>query len=223
MNIKKPIKCVIFDCDGTLIDSEKLCIQAQVEVLASVNVHVEYDWLKRNFQGTKINYILSSLIDDKSLSEETGMDELITQYRALCNQLFAEFLRPMDGVYKVLDTLIQKNIKVCIASNAPCEKMNVTLPLSKLDHYFEGRIFSAFDANTWKPDPGLIHYVMDKMSVSANECLFIDDSLVGVAAGVQAGVTTLYFAHAADEGEQFEENINLFKVNKLTELLNFIE
>ena len=196
MNTDKQIKCVIFDCDGTLIDSERLCIQAQVELLEAVGVLVEYDWLKTNYQGAKIHLILDELIDDKSLLAGEGMNQLIAQYRVRCSQLFEEFLTPINGVKEVLDTLLQKEIAICIASNAPHEKMNITLPLTGLHHYFDGRIFSAFDINVWKPDPQLIHYIMDKMNVSADECLFIDDSLVGVEAGVQAGVTTLYFAHA---------------------------
>lgn len=122
----------------------------------------------------------------------------------------------------MLETLLQKQIAICIASNAPHEKMDVTLSLTDLNHFFEGRIFSAFDANIWKPDPGLIHYVMDKMSVSPHECLFIDDSLVGVEAGVKAGVKTLYFAHADHKNEVFEEGHKLYKVTKLRDLLRLI-
>ncbi|WED24232.1 HAD-IA family hydrolase [Vibrio sp. JC009] len=222
MNKRKSVKCVIFDCDGTLIDSEKLCIQAQVDILDSAGIQVEYDWLKKNYQGMKIDYILSSLIDNETLLEGEGLKQLISRYRVRCNQLFTEFLTPIDGVREVLESLLQNQIAICIASNAPLEKMEVTLPLTDLYHFFEGRIFSAFDANVWKPDPGLIHYVMDKMSVSSDECLFIDDSLVGVEAGVKAGVKTLYFAHATHEDEAFEEGDQLYKVTQLKDLLSFI-
>lgn len=222
MSMRKPIKCVIFDCDGTLIDSEKLCIQAQVDILSTVGVVVEYDWLKRHYQGMKIDTILTSLIEDESLLAGEGMKQLIANYRRRSNQLFTECLTPIEGVRQVLDTLVQNKIAICIASNAPHEKMDVTLPLTGLDHYFEGRIYSAFDANSWKPDPGLIHFVMEKMSVSAEECLFIDDSLVGIEAGVKAGVTTLYFAHDEPETCDVSEDKNLYKVHKLTELLNYI-
>ncbi len=129
---------------------------------------------------------------------------------------------PIDGVKQVLDTLLQKQIAICIAANAPHEKMAVTLSLTKLATYFTGRIFSAFDANAWKRNPALIHFVMDKMAVEAPECLFIDDSPVGVEAGVKAGVTTCYFAHAAPDDEPFTAGKQLFKINALTELLNYI-
>ena len=222
MSKNKQIKCVIFDCDGTLIDSEKLCIQAQVDILETVGVHVQYDWLKTNYQGVKIHNILDDLIDDKSFLEGDGIEQLIAQYRVRCNQLFETFLTPIDGVKEVLEILINKGIDICIASNAPHEKMKITLPLTKLQHYFEGRVFSAFDADKWKPDPDLLHFVMDKMNVSANECLFVDDSLAGVEAGVKAGVKTLYFAHDDPERDINIESHFLYKIHHLTDLLLYI-
>lgn len=222
MKKQQKIKCVIFDCDGTLIDSEKLCMQAQVDILADNGIEIEYDWLKRHYQGTKIEEILSDIIDDPELTTEQGILDLVAQYRVRCNQLFAERLTPIEGVREVLDTLIKKNIDICIASNAPQEKMAVTLPMTNLNHYFEGKIFSAFDANSWKPEPGLIEFVMNKMSYSKEEYLFIDDSPVGVQAGVRAGVTTLYFCHDALEGETCGQHANLYQIQKLIEVLNFV-
>ncbi|EKO3803679.1 HAD-IA family hydrolase [Vibrio harveyi] len=222
MNKLGLIKCVIFDCDGTLIDSERLCIQAQVDVLESVGVEVEYQWLKQNYQGTKIDHILGNLIEDKSLLELGGLNQLIARYRARCNQLFSEELVPIEGVIEVLDTLLEKQILICIASNAPHEKMDITLPLTNLAHYFDGRVYSAYDAKKWKPDPGLIHFVMDKMSVTSEECLFIDDSLVGIEAGVKAGVKTLYFAHDTNASTQQKEHQLLYRITALKEILQFV-
>lgn len=222
MNKKKTIKYVIFDCDGTLIDSERWCIQAQVDTLKSVGVQVEYECLQNHYQGIKIHHIFDSLVSNKSLLSDGGLERLISEYRVRCNQLFIEHLTPIDGVNKVLDTLISNQIEVCIASNGPHEKMNTTLQLTGLRHYFEGRIFSAFDANKWKPDPLFIQYVMDKMQATADECLFVDDSLVGIAAGVDAGVTTLYFSHADPDSEPAERSHLLHKIHHLTDVLKFV-
>ncbi|ELB2779731.1 HAD-IA family hydrolase, partial [Vibrio parahaemolyticus] len=215
MNYSKPVKCVIFDCDGTLVDSERWCIQAQVDTLASVGIRVEYEWIKKNYQGVKIHQIFDSQIANKSLLSEGGLERLISNYRVRCNQLFDQYLTPIDGVEYVLDSLVTRQIKVCIASNGPLEKMNTTLSLTGLDHYFDSKIFSAFEVNKWKPDPLLIHYVMDKMQVSADECLFVDDSLSGIAAGIGAGVKSLYFAHADPDCELAQQNQLLHKIRHL--------
>ncbi|GAL09603.1 putative phosphatase YieH [Vibrio astriarenae] len=46
MTNNQPIECVIFDCDGTLIDSEKLCLQAICQTMEELDIHVDYQWLK---------------------------------------------------------------------------------------------------------------------------------------------------------------------------------
>lgn len=218
----KRIKCVIFDCDGTLIDSERLCLQAIVEVLSSIGVEVNYDDVKDQFQGVKLEKIFGALVDDNSKLANDGLAKLISHYRLRCKELFAEQLTVIDGVYEVLDELKANNIAVCIASNAPHEKMAFTLPLAKLDQYFEGTVFSALDANAWKPDPKLLHYVMDKMQVSSEECLFIDDSLVGIQAGVEANVTTLYFSHAEPHKETTVNSSYLHSITEMRQVLTFI-
>ncbi len=216
------IKCVIFDCDGTLIDSERLCLQAIVEVLRNIGVEVNYDDVKDKFQGVKLEVIFGALVGDHAKLDNEGLTRLIRHYRLRCKELFTEQLTVIDGVYDVLDELKANNIAVCIASNAPHEKMAFTLPLTQLDRYFEGAVFSALDANAWKPDPKLLHYVMDKMQVSPDECLFIDDSLVGIQAGVDANVTTLYFSHAEPHKETSITSSYLHHITEMRQLLRFI-
>lgn len=217
------IKCVIFDCDGTLIDSERLCIQAIVEVLERVGVNVDYEKVKDQFQGVKLEKIFGELIAGSSLLGDDDLTGLVRHYRQRCQELFTEQLTVIDGVYEVLNELKANNIAICIASNAPHEKMAFTLPLTKLDHYFEGTVYSALDANAWKPDPKLLHFVMDKMQVRAEECLFIDDSLVGVQAGIGAQVTTLYFSHAEPHKEVEIDSPYLHYISDMRQLLTFVQ
>lgn len=223
MNKIKQIQCVIFDCDGTLIDSERLCLQAQVQTLAEVGTYIDYQTLKRDYQGIKIHTVFNTLVEDKSVFVDNGMEQLIARYRQICHQLFTRHLTTMDGVERLLDRLVAKGIKICIASNAPHEKMQVTLPLTQLDRYFEGRVFSAFDAQAWKPDPQMLQYVMDKMQVTADQCLFIDDSVVGVQAGVSAGIKTLYFAHDEDPANPCTINSShVVKIEHLSEVEHYL-
>ncbi|CAH0527134.1 HAD family hydrolase [Vibrio hippocampi] len=223
MTATNPIQCVIFDCDGTLIDSERLCLQALVQTLAEVGTKIDYEALKRDYQGIKIHIVLGSLVEDKNVIAGDGMEQLIARYRVISNELFTRYLTTMDGVEVLLESLIAKGIKICIASNAPHEKMQVTLPLTNLDRYFEGTVFSAFDAQAWKPDPKMLEYVMDKMQVKAEQCLFIDDSIVGVQAGVSAGIKTLYFAHDEDPDNPCTiDSPNLVRIEHLGELENHL-
>ena len=198
-----PVRCVIFDCDGTLIDSEKLCIQAIHDTFAFHGVTLTLSEIKSQFQGVKINTIINTYISQYDLISQFSVDELIAQYRCRSFDLFTTQLKPIEGVYEVLDELVRHGIDICIASNAPLEKMQVTLPRTKLDQYFDNAVYSAYQANSWKPEAGLIEYVMDKRNMTAQECLFIDDSVVGVQAGIAANVRTLHFVH--DEQQFWQE------------------
>ncbi|WP_162062503.1 HAD-IA family hydrolase [Vibrio taketomensis] len=215
----QPVRCVIFDCDGTLIDSEKLCIQAIHDVFASHDVIIALSEIKNQFQGVKIHLIMDAYIRQYSQLEHLTVDDLIDQYRRRSFELFETELQPIDGVYDVLENLTKRGIDVCIASNAPIEKMQVTLPQTKLEHYFEGAVYSAYQANSWKPEAGLIEYVMKQRNVTAEECLFIDDSVVGVQAGVAANVRTLYFVHDEQQSGGDMDHSLVTRIQTLKECL----
>lgn len=191
------IQCVIFDCDGTLIDSEKLCLQAICDTMADLAIQVDFQWLKAKFQGTKIHIVFEYILDIHDKKQGQDVEALIVIYRQHCNRLFEAHLQPLPGVREVIKILQDNDIAIGIASNAPMEKMDVTLEITDLKKDFLGHIYSAFDANSWKPEPQLLHYVMANMGYTSEQCLFIDDSLVGVEAGVKAGIKTLYFTHDA--------------------------
>ncbi|MGL6261947.1 HAD-IA family hydrolase [Vibrio sp. WXL210] len=217
---EQAIKCVIFDCDGTLIDSEKLCLQAICITMEELGIQIEYQWVKESFQGIHINVVFNAILDQHRPDHEYDVEALIRRYRENCNTLFEQYLEPIEGVREVIETLKQRGIAMCIASNAPQEKMAITLAITDLEKDFSGRIYSAFDAQSWKPEPGLLYYVMDKMGYQADECLFIDDSMAGVEAGVRAKMRTLYFAHDALTHD------NPFKsptIHRLVECLDFLD
>ncbi|WP_117234079.1 HAD-IA family hydrolase [Vibrio maerlii] len=185
------IKCVIFDCDGTLVDSERLCCQALANVFTEFGRELPAEEYMKYFQGGKLADILSHTLDQLEL--DISLDELEPKYRAETKRLFELHLQPTQGIETVLDYLDTQGIAYCVASNAPTEKIRLSLQLTDLVERFEGKIYSAFDANSWKPEPDLIHLAMMNMGFSVNECLYIDDTPKGALAGVNAGVETLLY------------------------------
>ncbi|WP_278183394.1 HAD family hydrolase [Vibrio misgurnus] len=182
------VKCVIFDCEGTLVDSERLCCEALVQVFGELGVALSYSQVVEHFAGGKIADVLHSTCQFAHISAD--IDLLEQRYRAVVAEMFQRQLVPMSGAQELLDYLQHHQIEFCAVSNAPREKIALTLSLAGLERYFQGRIFSAFDANSWKPEPDLIRYCAMNMGFTLEECIYIDDTAKGVAAGINAGVIT---------------------------------
>ncbi|MDD1795766.1 6-phosphogluconate phosphatase [Enterovibrio sp. ZSDZ42] len=185
-----PLSCVIFDCDGTLVDSEILSQKAMVDVFAHYGIVLDLQECLDNFQGGKLADILLQTCERHGLS--ISLDELEPLYREKCEMLFKTHLQPIDGVPELLSMLENAGVDMCVASNGPIEKMKMSLEMTGLLPHFAGRLFSAFDANSWKPAPDLLHYSAMNMAAPTDQCLFVDDTIIGVQAGVNAGMRTIY-------------------------------
>ncbi|SDH00923.1 haloacid dehalogenase superfamily, subfamily IA, variant 3 with third motif having DD or ED [Vibrio xiamenensis] len=183
------IRCVIFDCDGTLIDSERLCCEALAKVFNRHGANMSTQDALRHFEGGKLADILMSTCERLGLS--VSLDTLEPEYRQEVDRLFRRHLKPMEGATEIIARLKAAGIEYCVASNGPREKIERSLFLAGLLPDFHGRIFSAFDANSWKPDPDLIQYSAMNMGFSLDECLYIDDTAKGLEAGLRAGVKTV--------------------------------
>lgn len=186
-----PVSCIIFDCDGTLIDSEMLSHQAMVQVFAELGVTLDIQECIDHFEGGKLADILQETCERYQVN--VSIDELEPRYRNACHTLFESHLQPIPGVPQLLRYLKSQQIDMCVASNGPISKMMHTLQLTGLLQFFQGKLFSAFDTNSWKPAPDLIHYAALNMAYPVEHCLFIDDTNRGIQAGINAGMRTIHF------------------------------
>lgn len=184
--------CVIFDCEGTLVDSERLCCEALVQVFGEIGADLTIEDVIQNFEGGKVADIINMTLQ---LAKKTAdLDVLEQRYRDVLEPLFKQRLKPMPGAVALLEWLIENNTEFCVASNARKEKIESVLELAGLLDYFQGKIFSAFDANSWKPEPDLIRYCAMSMGFVLDECVYVDDTEKGVHAGLNAGVRTFQIA-----------------------------
>ena len=201
MTQQNPIQCIIFDCDGTLVDSEVLCNQGLVNVFARYGATVTLEECLTRYKGGKMHEILTSICKDNDLVLD--LNALEQEYRTELKRLFEVSLKPIEFVSEALN---QINLPMCVASNGPVTKMQNTLGLTGLLHHFEDRLYSAFDANTWKPDPGLLTYAAEKMGVELKNCVLVEDSIPGVMAGVNAGIPVFHYC-ANEHSEPVEHEL----------------
>lgn len=212
------VECIIFDCDGTLVDSEKLNQQALSETFAHYGVQLNADNHWQHFQGGKMTDILADTRDRYNLP--VTVDELEPRYREACQRLYLQGVEPVAGVPELLDKLSTQGYELCIASNAPSNKITELLNLTGLSDYFQGRVFSGFDTNSWKPDPDLLHYAAMLMGVPLEKCVFVDDTVRGVQAGINAHIPTFHLQ--ANPSAQKFEHPDVVALHSMPELLAYL-
>ena len=208
------VKCVIFDCVGTLVDSERLCCQALVNVFSHYNVEMPFDECVAHFKGGKLADILSDAKQRAGL--RVSLDVLEPQYREQVKELFVRNLEPMQGAKELIEYLNDKGIEYCVASNGPKDKIEFSLELTGLLRAFKGKVFSAFDANSWKPEPDLVLYSAMNMGFLPSECLYVDDTPKGIEAGLNAGIKTVQLYNGAPINLVDDERV--IRVHHLEEL-----
>lgn len=100
----------------------------------------------------------------------------------------------IEGIEDVLKDIKTKQIKICVASNGSCKKMEIMLGASGILDHFDGHIFSAHDVGVWKPDAGLFLHAANKMQVDPIDCVVIEDSPTGALAAQRANMKCLGYA-----------------------------
>lgn len=205
-------QCVIFDCDGTLVDSEYLCNLGLQEQLALNGVVISAEQLIKQYRGEKLADTLATIsrLHDVSLS-----DDFIPLYRERVDALFDQELKVIDGVEEMLEQL---RLPRCTASNAPVEKTRRQLSQTGLDRYFGGKNYSAYDVDAWKPDPKLFLHAAASMGFAPEQCLVVEDSPVGVVAAQAAGIPVVHY----DPEGQFDAVPGVPKFGHMRELLALI-
>ncbi|MBI1348265.1 HAD-IA family hydrolase [bacterium] len=180
-----PDICLLFDLDGTLVDSEGLCQQGYLDLLPELEDTIESMAMK--YRGRKFANIVVDL--ESRLGREVPAD-FEPRYRKRVAELFDTRLQANPGVAELLAALPQP---MCVASSAPLAKIRHALAVTGLAPHFGERLFSAYEVQCWKPDPGLFLHAAKAMGFPPNQCVVIEDSEVGLAAGLAAGMRTLHY------------------------------
>lgn len=182
------LKCVIFDCDGTLVDSEYLCNLALEIKLREYGVTAQAKTLEREFKGWKLSAICDTLEQRHAIRFHSTF---VSEYRKTVDALFEQQLQPIPGV---LQALSQIQLPMCVASSGPPAKIAQSLRLAGLADFFGDNVFSAYTVQSWKPEPGLFLHAASKMGFDPVNCVVIEDSEVGIRAALAAGMRALWFA-----------------------------
>ena len=182
-----PYKLVIFDCDGVIVDSEPLATAVLGEMLEEVGLPQKEGEALERFNGRKVAEWVSEI--ERELQRPIA-DWFIPEFRRRSAEKFSAELAPVPGIERILEEL---PIPYCLASSGPIEKIELTLGLTGLRHFFDGRIFSGYEVGSWKPDPDLFLHAAACFDTAPQDCVVIEDSQAGIQAGLAAGMTVFHY------------------------------
>lgn len=183
-----PISLVIFDCDGVLVDTERIAVRIDVAVLAELGWKMSEAEVIERFMGKSDDAMT------REIEAHTGRklpESWEAPFRHLYREAFAAELQPVPGVVEALDAI---TLPTCVASSGTHEKIRYTLGLTGLYDRFAGRIFSVDDVRRGKPAPDLFLHAASRMGAAPERCAVVEDSPYGVQAARAAGMRAFGYA-----------------------------
>ena len=182
------VELVIFDCDGVLIDSERLAVKLDVQLLHELGWPLTETEVIERFMGRSNREGRALIEAHLGHALPADWDERV---KSLYAQTFAAELAPVAGVPDALDRIA---LPTCVASSATHEHLRHALGLTGLYDRFAGRIFSAEDEAVGTPAPDLFLHADEQMTADPAGCVVVVDSRPGVEAARAAGMRVLAFA-----------------------------
>ena len=189
----RPPQHVIFDCDGVLVDSEPIANACLASALAAQGLVLEVSEVRRRYVGLSMASVVSAVEAELGKPLPEGwLDGLQAEtFRQL-----REFVKPVAYVGAAVEAIIEKGVRVSVASSGSVRKMTLTLGHSGLLGLFHPRLYTAEQVLRGKPYPDLFEMVVRISGIVPANTAIVEDSLYGVQAAVAAGVKV--FGYAGD-------------------------
>jgi HAD superfamily hydrolase (TIGR01509 family) len=179
---------VIFDCNGVLVDSEPLATATVSEEFMRAGFALTPDVISRYFTGRRPSDMFAEV---EAAAGRKLPEGFAASVAAATLKRFRAELRAMPHVAQALSWIRGPK---CVASSSSYDRIRVSLESTDLIRFFDPYLFSAREVNAGKPAPDLFLHAASHMLIKPADCIVVEDSIVGVAAAVTAGMTVIGFA-----------------------------
>ena len=208
MTSREPRALVIFDCDGVLVDSERIANGVFAELITAIGLPTSFEECVATYLGRSMSSC-TSLIEGRLGCPVP--DDFVALYYERIYAAFDRGLAAVPGVVAALDALESSAAMTCVASSGPHERMRRTLGRTGLMTRFEGRIFSASEVPRGKPFPDLLVHAAARLDAKPDRCVVVEDSRAGVLAGRAAGMPVLGYADLTEPSELEAAGATVFR------------
>ncbi|WDZ55859.1 HAD family hydrolase [Paenibacillus polymyxa] len=194
-----PVKAVIFDMDGVLVDSEPIYFEIERSSFAHFGAPMTEEE-HHTYVGVTLESMWSQVLDRHQLSNT--VEEALSYHRknVMQTMIAHEGLVAIDGLERWLDWLQEKGIPVAVASSSPRALIDLIMEKTGLGRYFDIRI-TGEEVLQGKPAPDIFLYAAEQLGIAPAHCIVIEDSRNGVQAAKSAGMQCIGF-HNPGSGRQ---------------------
>jgi HAD superfamily hydrolase (TIGR01509 family) len=208
---------VIFDCDGVLVDSERLVTQVESEHLKRLGLELSPEEARVRFLGLTVTDTAARIQQQLG---GTLPPEWLHDWGMWTALMLTRSLRAVPGVSAVVVRLHGNGVPICVASQSPLPRVQLSLAVTGLAQYFGERVFAASMVARPKPAPDLFQYAAEQVGIDPRSCVVVEDSPSGVAAAVAAGMDVLGYAADSDADRLAAEGAEVFReMGEVPELL----
>lgn len=216
----KNIKAVLFDLDGTLVDSMWMWKDIDIEFLKKYGIEYPHNF-QENIEGMSFSETV------EYMKERFGLKQSLDNIKEELNQMawdkYTNEVPLKEGALELLQYLKDNNIKAGIATSNSRELVNLVIQKLGLESYF-GSIRTACEVERGKPSPDIYLLVAKDLDVKPEHCLVFEDVIPGVMAGKNAGakVCAVYDEYSVKDTDRKKETADYY-IDSFLELYQYFE
>lgn len=176
---------MLFDIDGTLVDSNYLHVHAWHRAFDDLGMDVE-SWRIHRRIGMDGSALLDELVPNLADDVSDRLSDLHSRYY----QETTGLLRPLSGALRLLDEVAASGLQVVLATSAPEDELKVLRRVLERDDIVSA-ITSSEDVDTAKPEPDIVEVALEKAGVEPDRAVFVGDTVWDIRAANRAGVSCI--------------------------------
>ncbi|MEM2942113.1 MAG: HAD family hydrolase [Candidatus Bathyarchaeia archaeon] len=208
-------RAVIFDFDGTIVDSYEAHLESFRRALSKFGLAADDEQIYRRF-GKPAREILLEILPQET---HTQVDELVKEKRLQFIET-SHRVRVLEGVEETLQYLRRNGVAAVLATSADRPSVMRVLSRFGLERYFD-LVLSAEDVGAAKPNPDIFIRAVEKLALKPHECLVVGDSVFDVIAAKEAGIEAVAVANNRFQIEEIR-SLGVPVISRISELKRYL-
>ena len=201
------LKAIIFDLDGTLVDSLPYHHESWRIFFKKNNIEEnDFNEIYKNYKGGGTLELMSSVFGDTYTKDE--LEKMSDDKEVIFREIYRSKIFPINGLRKFLDNLKKNNILLSIGSNAIRKNVLMTIEELSITNYFSS-IICGDEVSKGKPNPEMYIKTLSNLKVNKNECIIFEDSIEGVTAAKNANIKAI--GVTSSQSSEILKSVGAFK------------